>query len=47
MKLTNDFMFSFQSGAINWSNKNQPTIALLNNAGLFLLILFLTSGWIR
>jgi hypothetical protein len=30
MRLTNDFMLSFWSGAINWSNKNQPTIALLN-----------------
>ncbi len=29
-KSTNGFMFSFGSGAISWSNKKQPTVALLN-----------------
>jgi histone deacetylase 1/2 len=27
-KSTNGFMFSFGCGAINWSNKKQPTITL-------------------
>jgi hypothetical protein len=26
---TNGFMFSFGSGAVNWSNKKQPIVALL------------------
>jgi hypothetical protein len=25
---TNGFMFSFGSGAVNWSSKKQPTVAL-------------------
>ncbi len=29
-KSTNGFMFSFGSGAVSWSNKNQPTVALSN-----------------
>jgi hypothetical protein len=29
-KSTSDFMFSFGSGAISWSNKKQPTITLLS-----------------
>ncbi len=27
-RLTNGFMFSFGSGAINWSSKKQPIVAL-------------------
>jgi len=27
-KLTNGFTFSFGSGAVNWSSKKQPTVAL-------------------
>jgi len=27
---TNDFMFSFGSGAVSWSSKKQPTVALSN-----------------
>ncbi len=29
-KSTNGFMFSFGSGAVSWSSKKQPTIALLS-----------------
>ncbi len=29
-KSTNGFMFSFGSGAISWSSKKQPIVALLN-----------------
>jgi len=27
-RLTSGFMLSFGSGAVNWSNKKQPTVAL-------------------
>ncbi len=29
-RLTSGFMFSFGSGAINWSSKKQPIVALSN-----------------
>ncbi len=29
-KLTSGFMFYFGSGAVNWSSKKQPIVALLN-----------------
>jgi lysophospholipid acyltransferase (LPLAT)-like uncharacterized protein len=29
-RLTNGFMFSFGSGAISWSSKKQPIVALLS-----------------
>ncbi len=29
-RLTSGFMFSFGSGAINWSSKKQPTVTLLS-----------------